>query len=209
MRIPAKLTTSALAIASLMALSACASQAPRITNPSLGYAVTNYEIDADQDEQALSSALDAALPTIGMAGAMPMRADIEIQNVRYDSVILGIFYGGQHYARLEVTLTDSAGRKVANFPLYVAANGSRRLADADLAASVANIIAAKAANAFMPVQMITKAAAKPTPIAEMPAGPVPTPAPVDLVQPTVDVPALDADSTTPCVIGPEGKCLPL
>jgi hypothetical protein len=189
-----KLSFLGLATVSVLALSACASQAPRVSNAALGYAVTNYGISADSNEQALSAALGSALGGIGIATAMPAKADVTIDVVRYDSPIIGFFYGGRHYASLNVVLTDNSGAKIGSFPLYVAANGERSSADNDLAEAAAQIIAAKAANAFMPITARPKASPKPAAVP---------------VAPAVDVVAPATDDSAPCVIGPDGKCLVL
>jgi hypothetical protein len=189
-----KLIRFGLLAAVLLSLAACASQAPRISNAALGYAVTSYAVSADSDENNLSGALGAALNGAGIATAMPANAAIKIDFVRYDSPIIGLFYGGQHYSSLSVTLTDSSGARIANFPVYVSANGGRSSADADLASKASQIIAAKAANAFMPIK------ARPTTTPKVVVAPV-VPA-VQTVEPKVDEEA-------PCVIGPDGKCLAL
>jgi hypothetical protein len=187
---------SGLLIAALTALSACASQAPRVSNAALGYAVTTHAVSADGNEEALSSALGSALNKAGIATAMPAKASVTIDFVRYNSPIIGLFYGGQHYASLSVTLTDNSGSKISSFPVYVSANGDRASADSDLADKAAEIIAAKAANAFMPMKAQPKALPKP-----MAAEPV-----IETVAP----PAIEtADDSAPCVIGPDGKCLVL
>ena len=183
----------------LVTLSACASQAPRVSNAALGYAVTTYAVSADSNEDALSSALGDALNGVGVATAMPAKAAVTIDFVRYDSPIIGLFYGGQHYASLSVTLTDNAGTKISGFPVYVAADGDRASADADLAGKAAMIISAKAANAFMPVKAMPKA--KPTPVATPVTAPVPAPVIEDVVPST--------DDAAPCVIGPDGQCIVL
>jgi hypothetical protein len=179
-------------IASLGALSGCASQAPRVSNAALGYAVTTYAVAADQDEEELSGALGLALHGVGIATAMPAKADVTIDFVRYNSPIIGLFYGGQHYTSLSVTLTDTSGAKIENFSVYVAANGNSGTANRDLASDAANIIAAKAANAFMPMKAMPKA------IAMEPE--------IEIVAPAATEPAEEA---VPCVIGPDGKCLVL
>ena len=192
---------SGLMVATLLALSACASQAPRVSNAALGYAVTTYAVAADRNEQDLSGALGSALNGIGIATAMPAKAAVTIDFVRYNSPIIGLFYGGQHYASLSVTLTDNAGSKISSFPIYVAANNERGTADSDLALEAAKIIAAKAANAFMPMKIKPKATPKPMvvePKIEVVATPSVEPAEIES---NVDI--------APCVIGPDGKCLAL
>jgi hypothetical protein len=177
-----------LLAAALLVLSACASQAPRVSNAALGYAVTTYAVSADKSSQDLSGALGSALNGVGIATAMPAKAEVTIDFVRYDSPVIGLFYGGQHYASMSVTLTDNSGSKISSFPLYVAANGERALADNDLATAAANIIAAKAANAFMPIKAMPKVRAAPV-----------------VVEPLLE----PADDAAPCVIGPDGRCVVL
>ena len=183
-----------LMTAAILTLSACASQAPRVSNAALGYAVTTHAVSANSDEEALSSALGFALNSVGVVTAMPAKASVEIDFVRYNSPIIGLLYGGQHYASLSVTLTDNSGSKISNFQVYISANGDRALADSDLADKAADIIAAKAANAFMPIGAKPKATLKP--IAAKPA--------VDVFAPPIIEPI---DDTAPCVIGPDGKCV--
>ncbi len=179
---------SGLAMLSVVSLGACATKAPRIGNAALGYAVTAHTIDADAHETAFSDALGQALGSAGKApaSAMVAKANVTIDVIRYDSPVIGLFYGGRHHSSLSVVLVDGSGKAVSRFPLFVAVNGDRDSADADLAAEAANIIAAKAANAFMPIRMQGKAAPKP---AEKPA------------TKTADIAA------DPCVIGPDGKCI--
>ena len=181
-----------LLAAALFTLSACASQAPRVSNAALGYAVTSYAVSADQNEQDLSGALGSALNGVGIVTAMPAKASVTIDFVRYNSPIIGLFYGGQHYTSLSVKLTDNSGMQIATFPVYVASKADRSSADPDLAEKAAEIIAAKAANAFMPLKVMpkVKAASVAAPVAVEP-----------LLEP--------ADDTTPCVIGPDGKCVVL
>ena len=175
-------------------LSACASQAPRVSNSALGYAVTNFAISADSNEQALSDALGSSLSGIGIATAMAAKANVTIDSVRYNSPIIGFFYGGQHYASLSVELNDNSGTKIGSFPLYVSADGARASADSDLASKAALIIAAKAANAFLPIKAMPKAISKAAAI---------EPAREALMPPAIE----PGDDTAPCVIGPDGKCL--
>lgn len=182
------------ALGSLSVLAGCASQAPRVSNAALGYAVTTYGISADSNEQALSSALGSALGAAGVQTAMPAKAQVTIDVVSYDSPFIGLLYGGQHYASLTVVLTDNSGAKISSFPLYVAANGDRASADADLAEAATQIIAAKAANAFMPIRPLPKADKKPAVVKAAPA---------------IEVTAPATDDSAPCVIGPDGKCLVL
>jgi hypothetical protein len=193
-----QLSRSALIAVSFLALSACASQAPKVSNASLGYAVTNHVVSADSEEQALSGALGTALNGVGIATAMPAKAEVTIDFVRYNSPFIGLFYGGQHYASLSVVLNDSTGARITSFPVYVAANGDRSTADYDLATAAAQIIAAKAANAFMPLKTLPKALPKAAP--ERAASPM---------EPAIDIVTPPADEATPCVIGPDGKCLAL
>jgi hypothetical protein len=193
-----KYLIAALSVASLVAISGCASQAPRVSNSALGFAITNYAISADANEEALSNALGSALGDVGIATAMPAKAEVTIDFVRYDAPFIGFFYGGQHYANLSVVLTDSTGSRISSFPLYVAADGDRVSADADLAQAAAQIIAAKAANAYMPIK---KPKPAPKPMAAPMAAPI-SPAPVvDAVAP--------ADDASPCVIDADGKCVEL
>lgn len=207
MFINSKLSLIGLTGASLLALCACASHAPQVSNSALGYAVTSYQIAADSNEQALSGALGSALAGVGIATAMSAKADVTIDAVHYNSPFVGFFYGGQHYASLSVKLMDNSGARISSFPIYVAANGSMDLADADLASKAAEIIAAKAASAFMPVSKPAKPAAKAPAAVSTPPAEVP-PAEVPVVEaPMVEVVSPSAD--IPCVIGPDGKCLVL
>ena len=184
----------------LIGLSACASQAPRVSDAALGYAVTTHSVSADSDEAALSAALSSTLSGVGIATAMPASAVVKIDFVRYNSPIIGLFYGGQHYASLSVTLTDNTGSTISNFPIYVAANETRAAADADLALRAAQIIAAKAANAFMPMKAKPKAILQPVSVEPE----------IEKAAPATVEPAIEpADEATPCVIGPDGKCLAL
>lgn len=177
---------------SVVSLGACATKPPTIGNAALGYAVKTYSIDADSHETAFSGALGQALDSSGKAPATAMeaKANVTIDVIRYDSPVIGLFYGGRHHSSLSVVLVDSSGKIISHFPLFVAVNGDRASADADLAAEAANIIAAKAANAFMPISVQDKAAPKPAvKLAEKPAAKI------------ADIAA------EPCVIGPDGKCI--
>ena len=200
-----KLSLPSFALASLMALSACASHAPRVSNAALGYAVTNYAIAADGAEKPLSDALGSALLNIGIATAMPAKADVTIDVLRYNSPIIGLFYGGRHYASLSVVLTDNSGSIISSFPLYVAANGGRSEADADLAEAAAQVIAARAANAYMAIRTNSKANFKPV-VAPVAAPIIDTPI---AEVPNLETIAPENDDATPCVIGPDGKCVVL
>jgi hypothetical protein len=193
-----KLLTTALALISLAALPGCASQAPRVSNAALGYAVTSYSISADSDEQDLSGALGSALHDVGIVTAMPAKAEVTIDFVRYSSPIIGLFYGGQHYTSLAVTLTDNTGAKIESFPVYIAANGDRANADADMATKAAEIIAANAANAFMVIKLQPKAIAMPAVKASL------EPA---VLTPEIEVVAPPSDNTSLCVIGADGQCV--
>ncbi len=192
-----------IAAISMIALSACATQAPRVNNAALGYSVTNYAIDADGNEISLSNALTLSLSTIGLLTQLPAKANVTIDAVRYNSPFIGFFYGGQHFASLSVTLTDSSGTTITSFQLYVASSGERNSADAELASEAAQIIAAKAANAYLPMKARSYSAPKPV----IAAATIPV-----VLQPAVQAPIIDAtapgtDDETPCVIGPDGKCL--
>ena len=196
-----KSTRSGLLVFALVTVSACASQAPRVSNAALGYAVTTYAVSADSDEQDLSGALGSALNGVGIVTAMPAKAEVTIEFVRYDSPLIGLFYGGQHYASLSVTLTDNTGSKISSFPIYVSANNDRSTADRDLALEAAKIIAAKAANAFMPMKTMRKATAKP--VAVEPAIEV-------VATPSIEPAQIEPNNgAAPCVIGPDGKCVAL
>ena len=191
-----KLSLSGLTFASAALLSACASQAPKVSNAALGYAVTNYAISADVNEQALSAAMGSALNGVGVLTAMPAKAEVTIDLVRYNSPIIGFFYGGQHHATLSVVLTDNSGTRITSFPLYIAANGDRLSADTDLAQKAAEVIAAKAANAFVPFKALPKMTPKPI-AAPLVATPI-----VKNIEPATD-------DAAPCVIGADGKCVVL
>ena len=184
----------------MTSLAGCASQAPRVSNAALGYAVTTYAISADANEESLSGALGTALAGVGIATAMPAKASVTIDVVRYNSPIIGFFYGGQHYASLSVVLTDNSGANIGKFPIYVAIDGDKNAADAGLANEAATIIAAKAANAYMPIKARPIKAA---PIAKM----TPVEAPVVVVAPAAEVAVPQTDDAAPCVIGPDGKCV--
>ena len=184
----------------MISLAGCASEAPRVSNAALGYAVTTYAISADANEESLSGALGTALAGVGIATAMPAKASVTIDVVRYNSPIIGFFYGGQHYASLSVVLTENSGARIETFPIYVAVDGDKDAADAGLANEAATIIAAKAANAYMPI--------KARPIKVPPVAKItPVQTPVVVVAPVADVAAPSAGDSAPCVIGPDGKCV--
>jgi hypothetical protein len=191
---------------------ACASQAPRVSNVALGYAVTQYEVVADKGGQDLSAALRTALKGAGLATAMPAKANVTIDRLNYDSPIIGLFYGGKHYATVSVVLSETSGTRIAAFPIYAAANGERTSADADLAANIAEIIAAEAANAYMPIRRPVGASKGQT--AKAIGGPIKksqTKSSGEAVEaaPMIDVASPPAESSGPCVIGADGNCVPL
>jgi hypothetical protein len=190
-----KINRCFLAAGLTIGLAACASQAPRVSNAALGFSVTSHTVNADDQEQALSAALGSALDNTAVASGMSAKADITIEFVRYNSPIIGLFYGGEHYASLSVKISDEAGSRIAAFPVYVATNGDRAEADSELADSASSIIAAQAANAFMPIKTQPKAIAKPVPAQDV----------ATVEEPVIVLPPADTDA--PCVIGADGNCI--
>ncbi|NJR13599.1 MAG: hypothetical protein HC779_04415 [Phyllobacteriaceae bacterium] len=203
-----------LASAAAMVLASCASHAPRLSGTT-SFVLTDVSVQADGRELALANALEVeALPPLN--GARPATADITIDLVRYDSLVIGLFYGGPDHASASVILRDADGAALERFTVHVAANGEGEAANAALSARIVSIIGARAANAWPVMKSVPKAAAiaAPAPLPApppMPAAPVPAAVPavpddVPLVMaPEVDVSQIGA----PCVIGADGRCIPL
>ena len=193
---------SAIVGLGVISLSACATKPPSYHGqPS--YAVTSVSVDADENEQGLASALRAAVPVGGMG--RPASADIEISALHHDSAFLGLFYGGPNYAVLNVRLSDADNHTIRRFSVNVATDAMDD-ADGALAAKAAGVIAAEAASAFPP--MTAKAPAEPTPAPARMEKPVKAPMPAPVAEP-VPVADLPLPGDEPCVIGPDGKCIPL
>jgi hypothetical protein len=190
--------TSAAAMAAALMLSACATQIPKISSGSTGYAVSSAMVTADPDEAGLASAISSRFNG-ATSGARSADADVAITLLRYDSVFFGLFYGGRHHASASVTLRDNGGAVLSTFSATVADDGPRELADGALADQMQRLIEARAASAFPAMTPKPKAAVR------TPAPPVP-PAPIEAAQPDA-MPS--SDDGEPCVIGADGNCLPL
>jgi hypothetical protein len=181
-----------LGAAALLLLAGCATQAPRLSG-SPAYVLS--AIDATGGGE-----LDAALEATQLAvtGApVAAFASVTVDVVRYDSAILGLFYGGPDHAALSVSLTDANGASLGAFDIFVAVDAPGTQADAELAAKAASIISAKAAYAWPVMTPKPKAVAKPAALAETPA----------IIEATANAPGGNSD--VPCVIGADGKCIPL
>jgi hypothetical protein len=176
------------------ALSGCATPAPTLKGDS-SYVVESIKIDAGDGEGAFASALRSAVGAYSGMSGIAASADVEISVYRENSPFLGLFYGGPDHAALSVTLRDDAGRKLDSFPINVGTESGAG-AEGELAAKAAAIIAARAASAFMPIAAMPKAALK-LAVATVVEAPI------------VEAPVATPPSDVPCVIGPDGKCLPL
>jgi hypothetical protein len=187
------------AIISLCAVlvTACATPLPKVASPQLGYAVSAVEVDANSDETGLSTALNAAILGASPVSNRTVSAAIDVDLLRYDAPIIGLFYGGKHHASISVVLKDEGGRTIDAFAVNAADNGEKANADAALAKRLADIIAAKAAAAYPLMTAKPKAAAKVQS------------APKVIEAPIAEAETVEADIDTdaaPCVIGPDGKC---
>ncbi|MCU0831005.1 MAG: hypothetical protein MUC58_05740 [Rhizobiaceae bacterium] len=189
-------------MASSAALAGCASQAPRVTGEP-AYALASIDASGEGRGTELAAALDTASSRVS-GGGTPVTATVEVDLVRYNSPIIGLFYGGPDHAALSVTLTDVNGRRIDRFDLFVGVDAQGTQADADLSAKAADIIAARAANAYPPMRSVPKAVAKPAvelgdaAIADVPDQPVVVPSDPE------------PQSTEPlCIIDENGNCIPL
>jgi hypothetical protein len=183
-----------------LVLGGCATQAPRLSGtPS--YVLSAIDAEGGARGAELAAALEATPLALNGAPTVAF-ATITVDLVRYDSPILGFFYGGPDHASLSVSLTNANGASLGAFDVFVGVDAVGTAADVALAEKAAAIIAAKAANAWPAMSAKPKAA----PV------PAPTTAPVVADVPAIEpAPAVDglADPATPCVIGADGKCIPL
>jgi hypothetical protein len=184
-----------LALGALI-LGGCATQAPRLSGTPV-YVLSAIDADGAARGAELAAALEAS--PLALNGApMAAFANVTVDVVRYDSPILGFFYGGPDHAALSVSLSDANGASLGAFDVFVGVDAVGTAADAALAEKAASIISAKAAAAWPVLTPKPKAVRAPDPImAEVPA--------VD-VAPVADA---TVDPSTPCVIGSDGKCIPL
>jgi hypothetical protein len=196
-------------------LASCASQAPRLSGTT-SFALTSVNVDASAHEDGLAAALQtASLPPLN--GARPASASVTIDVLRYDSAIIGLFYGGPDHASASVTLRDAGGAALERFTVHVAADEDNDAANGVLADKMIAIIAARAANAWPVMTSVPKATATPV-AASAPApapAPLPTPSPAPSPAPAYEPPLVVApevdvsDAGAPCVIGADGRCIPL
>lgn len=190
------LALPAMLLAAGATLAACASPAPRL-NGAASYGLSAITVDAGAGEAEFAAALrSASLPA--NAAARSATAAVTVNYVRYNAGFLGIFFGGPDHAGISVTLKDADGVRLDAFDLTVATDSEGGAADDDLARKAADHIAARAAAAWPPVTAKPRAApalaAAPVPAEPVPSSPVFEPAP----------------ATDPlCVIGADGKCIPL
>jgi hypothetical protein len=185
------------ALATAILLSGCATPLPKVASPSLGYSVTSVVIEADQDESGLASALSNAIGGAAPLSGRSAVADVTIDVLRYDSTWFGLFYGGRNHASASVRLKQADGSAISSFVVRVGDDGPTGSADAALGRRMAQIIAAKAAASYPPM-------------APKPKALVAQAAPV--IEPVEAEPLFEGGADLggePCVIGTDGRCLPL
>jgi hypothetical protein len=182
-------------------LTGCASQAPALKG-NAAFVLSGIEASGGAGTSGLADALETSgLATNG--AAVPAYAEVNVTSVRYNSVFLGLFFGGPDYASMSVKLKTAAGQQLEQFSVNVGADADGAGADAALAKKAVAIIAARAANVYPAVTPKPKA----MPVAKKPA---PADEPIVISAPEPDVVALPApDDDVPCVIGADGKCIPL
>jgi hypothetical protein len=197
---PKRIVLAVAATATALSLAGCASTTQNVVgNPVYTLAAIDGEGTGRNAE--LAAALDGT-PTGSIGGGTPVSAAVTVDLVRYNSPIIGLFYGGPDHAALSVTLTDMDGLRIEAFDLFVGVDANGTEADAVIAAKAAGIIAARAANAFPPIRSVPKSTAGPVVAAATPSEPADAP----IILPSDPEP----QSTDPlCIIDADGNCIPL